>query len=171
MQDEVYNYGSFKQSKMFTAGVNCSDCHDPHSGKLKVSGDGVCLQCHSSDKYATAAHTHHDAVKAPVACASCHMPTRTYMVIDPRHDHSLRIPRPDLSVKFGTPNTCNDCHTDKSAEWAASAIESWYGRTERVFRTMPVHSMRPGLINRTQRSFLPPWPQMAIPLRSLARAR
>ena len=54
MQDEVYNYGSFKQSKMFAAGVTCSDCHDPHSGKLKVSGDGVCLQCHSSDKYATA---------------------------------------------------------------------------------------------------------------------
>ena len=52
MQDEVYNYGSFKQSKMFAAGVTCSDCHDPHSDKLKVSGDGVCLQCHSSDKYA-----------------------------------------------------------------------------------------------------------------------
>ena len=134
MHDEVYNYGSFKQSKMFTAGVNCSDCHDPHSGKLKVSGDGVCLQCHSSDKYATAAHNHHDAVKAPVACASCHMPTRTYMVIDPRHDHSLRIPRPDLSVKFGTPNTCNDCHTDKSAEWAASAIESWYGPNREGFQ-------------------------------------
>ena len=54
MQDEVYNYGSFKQSKMFAAGVTCSDCHDPHSDKLKVSGDGVCLQCHAPDKYATA---------------------------------------------------------------------------------------------------------------------
>jgi tetratricopeptide (TPR) repeat protein len=49
------------------------------------------------------------------------------MVVDPRHDHSLRIPRPDLSLKFGTPNACNNCHTDKSAEWAASAIESRYG--------------------------------------------
>ena len=134
MQDEVYNYGSFKQSKMFAAGVTCSDCHDPHSAKLKASGDGVCLQCHSSDKYATAAHNHHDAVKAPVACASCHMPTRTYMVVDPRHDHSLRIPRPDLSVKLGTPNACNDCHTDKSAEWAASAIESWYGPNREGFQ-------------------------------------
>ncbi len=127
MQDEVYNYGSFKQSKMFAAGVTCSDCHDPHSDKLKVSGDGVCLQCHSSDKYATAAHNHHDAVKPAVGCPACHMPTRTYMVVDPRHDHSLRIPRPDLSLKFGTPNACNNCHTDKSAEWAASAIASWYG--------------------------------------------
>ena len=127
MQDEVYNYGSFKQSKMFAAGVTCSDCHDPHSAKLKVSGDGVCLQCHAPDRYATASHSHHEAAKAPIACASCHMPTHTYMIVDPRHDHSLRIPRPDLSVKLGTPNACNDCHAEKSAAWAAAAIESWYG--------------------------------------------
>ena len=134
MQDEVYNYGSFKQSKMFAAGVTCSDCHDPHSAKLKASGDGVCLQCHSPDKYAAAAHHHHEAVNPPVGCASCHMPTRTYMVVDPRHDHSLRIPRPDLSVKVGTPNACNDCHKDKSAEWAASTIESWYGPNREGFQ-------------------------------------
>ncbi len=134
MQDEVYDYGSFKQSKMFAAGVTCSDCHDPHSDKLKVSGDGVCLQCHSSDKYATAAHNHHAAVKPPIGCPACHMPTRTYMVVDPRHDHSLRIPRPDLSVKLGTPNACNDCHTDKSAQWAAAAIENWYGPNREGFQ-------------------------------------
>ena len=134
MRDEVYNYGSFKQSKMFAAGVTCSDCHDPHSAKLKISGDGVCLQCHASDKYATAAHNRHDAVKATVACASCHMPAHTYMVVDRRHDHSLRVPRPDLSVKLGTPNPCHDCHTDKTAEWAAAAIESWYGSTREGFQ-------------------------------------
>ena len=127
MQEEVYNYGSFKQSKMFAAGVTCSDCHDPHSGKLKASGDGVCLQCHWSDKYATSAHNHHAGAKPPVACASCHMPTHTYMIIDRRHDHSFRIPRPDMSVKVGTPSACNDCHNDKSAEWTASTIASWYG--------------------------------------------
>ncbi len=134
MQDEVYNYGSFKQSRMFAAGVTCSDCHDPHSAKLKVPGDGVCLQCHAPDKYATAAHNHHEAAKAPVACASCHMPTHTYMVVDRRHDHSLRIPRPDLSVKLGTPNACNDCHADKSAAWAAAAIERWYGPNREGFQ-------------------------------------
>jgi Flp pilus assembly protein TadD len=126
MQDEVYNYGSFKQSRMFAAGVTCSDCHDPHSGKLKVSGDGACLQCHAGT-YAAAPHTHHAAVDPPVACTSCHMPARTYMVVDRRHDHSLRVPRPDLSVKLGTPNACNDCHADKSAAWAAAAVERWYG--------------------------------------------
>jgi tetratricopeptide (TPR) repeat protein len=55
------------------------------------------------------------------------MPERTYMVIDRRHDHSFRVPRPDVSAKLGTPNACNDCHTDKSAEWAASAVERWHG--------------------------------------------
>ena len=134
MQDEVYNYGPFEQSKMFAAGVTCSDCHDPHSNKLKVSGDGVCLQCHSSEKYATAAHSHHEAANPPVGCPACHMPTRTYMVVDPRHDHSLRVSRPDLSVKLGTPNACNDCHADKSAEWAAAAIESWFGPTREGFQ-------------------------------------
>src|SRR5262249_44569986 len=52
MRDEVYNYGSFKQSKMFAAGVTCSDCHDPHSGKVRHSGDNACLTCHSPAKYA-----------------------------------------------------------------------------------------------------------------------
>ena len=134
MQDEVYNYGSFKQSQMFAAGVTCSDCHDPHSNKVKVSGDGVCLQCHAPEKYVAAAHSHHEAVNPLVGCASCHMPTRTYMVVDPRHDHSLRVPRPDLSVALGTPNACNDCHTDKSAEWASSAIESWHGPNREGFQ-------------------------------------
>ena len=134
MQDEVYNYGSFKQSKMFAAGVTCSDCHDPHSDKLRVSGDGVCLQCHLPDKYATTAHNHHAATTQPIACASCHMPTRTYMVVDRRHDHSLRIPRPDLSVKLGTPNACNDCHADKSAEWAASGVDTWFGPNREGFQ-------------------------------------
>jgi predicted CXXCH cytochrome family protein len=134
MHDEVYNYGSFKQSKMFAAGVTCSDCHDPHSDKLKVSGDGVCLQCHASDKYANVAHSHHEAVNPPIGCASCHLPARTYMVVDPRHDHSLRIPRPDLSVKLGTPNACNDCHADKLAQWASSVIEGWHGPDREGFQ-------------------------------------
>ena len=62
------------------------------------------------------------------------MPTHTYMVVDRRHDHSLRIPRPDLSVKLGTPNACSDCHTDKPAEWVASAIDSWYGPNRHGFQ-------------------------------------
>jgi predicted CXXCH cytochrome family protein len=134
MEDEVYNYGSFKQSKMFAKGVTCSDCHDPHSAKVKLPGDGVCLQCHAADKYAVASHNRHEGVDPPVGCASCHMPTRTYMVVDPRHDHSLRIPRPDLSVKLGTPNACNACHADKTAQWADDAVQSWHGPERKGFQ-------------------------------------
>jgi predicted CXXCH cytochrome family protein len=126
-QEEAYNYGPFKQSKMFAAGVTCSDCHEPHAAKLRSPGDGVCLQCHSPDKYAVATHHRHEGASPPLACASCHMPSRIYMAVDRRHDHSFRVPRPDLSAKLGIPNTCTDCHTDRSAEWAASAIEHWHG--------------------------------------------
>ena len=134
MEGEVYNYGSFKQSKMFAKGVTCSDCHDPHSSRLKLSGDGVCLQCHAAEKYAVAAHEQHQGVDPPLGCPACHMPTRTYMVVDPRHDHSLRVPRPDLSVKLGTPNACNDCHKDKTAEWAADAVQRWHGPDRKGFQ-------------------------------------
>jgi predicted CXXCH cytochrome family protein len=129
MRDEVYNYGPFKQSRMFAAGVTCSDCHEPHAAKLRAPGDGVCVQCHAPEKYLSVGHHHHSEVKdtAPVTCASCHMPARTYMVVDIRHDHGFRVPRPDLSAKLGVPNACNDCHADKSAQWAAAAIEGWHG--------------------------------------------
>ena len=32
------------------------------------------------------------------------------MDVDKRRDHSLRVPRPDLSVELGTPNACSGCH-------------------------------------------------------------
>jgi predicted CXXCH cytochrome family protein len=135
MLDEVYNYGSFKQSRMFASGVTCSDCHEPHGATLRVPGDGVCLQCHAPDKYAAAAHHRHAGATPVLTCTSCHMPERTYMVVDRRHDHSFRIPRPDLSVKLGTPNACNDCHGDKSAAWAAAAVEDWHGAGRKGFQT------------------------------------
>ena len=125
MLDEVYNYGSFLQSKMFAAGVTCSNCHEPHSAKLRSEGDQVCLQCHAGS-YAETGHTHHEGESAP-GCVACHMPAREFMVIDTRHDHSFRVPRPDLSVTLGVDNACTDCHTDKPAHWAAAIIENWYG--------------------------------------------
>jgi Flp pilus assembly protein TadD len=133
--EEPYNYVPFKESKMFAAGVTCSDCHNPHSGKQGVAGDGVCLQCHASDTFAGARHSHHQQVTGAPNCVSCHMPARTYMVVDPRHDHGMRIPRPDLSVKLDTPNACNYCHSDQSAKWAADAVERWFGPDRKGFQT------------------------------------
>jgi Tfp pilus assembly protein PilF len=127
MQDEVYNYGSFLQSRMHAQGVSCSDCHEPHSLKLRAPGSKVCAQCHATDKYAAVSHHRHAADSPAAECAACHMPVRTYMVVDDRHDHGFRVPRPDLSLTLGTPNACNDCHGDQSAAWAADAVTRWHG--------------------------------------------
>jgi predicted CXXCH cytochrome family protein len=132
--EETYNYAPFKQSKMFAAGVTCSDCHDPHGAKLRAGAGGVCLQCHAGEKYQTAAHQRHEGVAPALTCVSCHMPARTYMVIDRRHDHGFRVPRPDLSMTLGTPNACNDCHKDKPASWAAAHIETWFGAHREGFQ-------------------------------------
>jgi predicted CXXCH cytochrome family protein len=125
-RDEVYTYGSFLQSKMYAAGVTCSDCHDAHTQKLRLPGNQVCLQCHRAAKYDTTAHHFHPAASAGARCVSCHLPDTTYMQIDPRHDHSIRIPRPDLSVSLGVPNACNRCHTDRDARWATAEIQKRY---------------------------------------------
>jgi tetratricopeptide (TPR) repeat protein len=127
--DEVYEYGSFLQSRMYHERVRCSDCHDPHSLQLKFTGNQLCGQCHIPAKYDTPAHHHHPIGSAGAQCVECHMPSRMYMVVDERRDHSFRDPRPDLSVALGTPNACNDCHTrgDETFQWAADAVRKWYG--------------------------------------------
>ncbi len=128
IQDEVYVYGSFLQSKMYHKGVTCSDCHEPHSLELRQQGNGVCLQCHAAEKFDSKKHHFHKADSKGALCVECHMPPRNYMVVDPRHDHSIRIPRPDLSVSLGTPNACNQCHEDKDVTWAATQVKKWYDK-------------------------------------------
>ena len=88
--DEVYVYGSFVQSKMYAAGVTCSDCHNPHSGRLRAgpNPNDTCATCHLTTKFATADH----AEERVGDCVGCHMPATTYMGVDDRRDHSFRIP-------------------------------------------------------------------------------
>ena len=116
VQDEDYIHGSFLQSKMYHKGIRCSDCHDPHSAKLKEQGNRVCTSCHQhpAAKYDTVGHHFHEAGKPGSFCVDCHMPSTTYMEVDPRRDHSLRIPRPDVSLQWGTPNACTGCHLDRA---------------------------------------------------------
>jgi tetratricopeptide (TPR) repeat protein len=134
-RDEVFNHGSFLGSRMHARGVTCSDCHDPHSGRTRAPGNAVCAQCHLPAKYDTASHHHHAPGSKGAECTACHMPTTTYMVVDPRHDHGFRVPRPDRTVSLGTPNACNQCHTDKKPEWAAAAIKSWYPHPKPGYQT------------------------------------
>ncbi len=124
IQDEDYVYGSFIQSKMFHAGVVCSNCHEPHSLKLRAPGNAVCTQCHKSEIFDTPKHHLHKAENSGAQCVNCHMPETTYMGVDPRRDHSFRIPQPNLTKTLGLPNACNTCHNDKPVNWASHKV-SW----------------------------------------------
>lgn len=135
--EEVYVDGSFRQSLMFQRGVTCTNCHNAHTGKLKLAGNAVCIQCHKPDpnpSFPTAAgnfdspkhHFHKDGSKGAL-CVTCHMPARPYMGIQLRPDHSIRNPRPDLAVKLGLPDACTTCHVGKTAKWSADAVIKWYG--------------------------------------------
>jgi tetratricopeptide (TPR) repeat protein len=143
--EEVYVYGSFTQSKMYHHGVRCSDCHDVHSLERVKEGNDLCLQCHRASEYNTKEHHFHkkkgeegEPIKSPdgevlfevgtgAECVQCHMPGRIYMGIDYRPDHSFRVPRPDLSLKIGTPNACDRCHIDQTTQWSDDYITKWYG--------------------------------------------
>jgi len=146
--EEVYVYGSFLQSKMYSRDVRCSDCHDIHSLKRVSEGNELCLQCHRRDVYDRKEHHFHkkkgekgDPIKLAdgtiidvgegAKCETCHMPGRYYMGIDYRLDHSIRIPRPDLSVTYNTPNACNECHKDKTSSWSEEYITKWYGKKKK----------------------------------------
>ncbi len=131
VDEEVYVYGSFVQSKMFHAGVRCTDCHHPHTMKPLAEGNALCIRCHVPQKYDTPEHHFHKVENKGASCVECHMPHKTYMVVDDRRDHSIRIPRPDLSQKLGTPNACNQCHQDKDVAWATEAFHHWWGKETR----------------------------------------
>ena len=175
IQDEVYDWGSFLQSRMYAAGITCADCHDAHSTEVRVSADDVCSSCHQPERFATPEHHFHKPRSKGASCVACHMRTETYMVVDPRHDHSLRAPRPDLTMSLGTPNACGDCHRDRPAQWAARAVRRWYpdgqwtkphfgeilhaGRTRRVgageaLAVLAADASAPGIVRGTAVSLL-----------------
>ena len=149
---EVYEYGSFLQSRMHAAGVTCSNCHDPHSAKLRTAGNALCAQCHLPAKFDVASHHRHQPGSAGAQCANCHMPQKNYMVVDERRDHSFRVPRPDLSVALGTRNACTQCHADRSAAWAAETVAGWYpkGRHTTPHYGTALHAGRIGAVDAEQ---------------------
>jgi tetratricopeptide (TPR) repeat protein len=133
-RDEVYTHASFLQSKMAHTGVTCSDCHDPHSARTRASDNHLCTACHATTKYDSPTHHFHRAGGAPAQCVACHMPETTYMVVDPRRDHSIRVPRPDRTISMGAPNACNGCHKDRSPKWADEQIRKRTGKAPGGFQ-------------------------------------
>ncbi|QEW20692.1 decaheme c-type cytochrome, DmsE family [Marinibacterium anthonyi] len=199
--DEVYVYGSFLQSKMYARGVGCGNCHDPHSAELLIEGNGLCTQCHSpagNDAFPTLrkavyddpSHYFHDAGTDGAQCVNCHMGQRVYMGVDGRRDHSFRVPRPDMGARIGAPDTCTDCHTDRTQAWAAGEIAArfpdsthrgpHYGEVLAAGRANPaaagqalldlaLDTGQPGIVRATAAELLsrapsPSLPELAVPL-------
>lgn len=142
--DEVYVYGSFLQSKMYREGVTCSDCHDPHSTRLRLEGNATCSPCHKPAHFDAPSHHFHAEGSSGASCVACHMPPKNFMVVDARNDHSFRVPRPDLSLEIGTPNACTACHAERDAAWAAATVEEWFGsaRAEQPHYGEALHAAR-----------------------------
>jgi predicted CXXCH cytochrome family protein len=150
--DEVYVYASFTQSKMFQNDVRCTDCHDAHTLQLREEGNALCLRCHRAATYDRYEHHFHEPLTEDgepnegTKCVKCHMPERPYMVVDWRADHSIRVPRPDLTLELGTPNACaqSGCHDDETARWNADHYTEWYGRTRRFHYGTTIAAARRG---------------------------
>ncbi|WP_367084659.1 tetratricopeptide repeat protein [Pseudomonas sp. HOU2] len=141
IKDEVFEHGSFLQSKMFDKGVRCSNCHNPHSSELKAPGNAVCLQCHNTagktsvagvdgkglqaKNYDSIEHTRHTMGQPGSQCVDCHMPGKFYMGNDWRHDHSFSIPNPERAQKLGTPDACLSCHQGKAGDKVTAQFKLW----------------------------------------------
>jgi len=144
IQDEVFEYGSFTQSRMHAAGVRCSDCHNAHSGAVRLSGNAVCTQCHNpagkavrgeiraggllAKQYDSPEHHRHPQGSAGAQCTSCHMPGRYYMGNDLRHDHSFSVPNPAQAVALGHGDACLGCHRETDGQQVARQFQDWFGQ-------------------------------------------
>ena len=152
IHDEDYEFNAFLGSRMHAAGVTCGDCHQPHTAKIILPGNMLCLRCHAggvtnAPVINPVTHSHHavfghdatgkltnsnltayrDIKQTGGECVNCHMPQTVYMQRHARHDHGFTIPDPQLTKDFGIPNACNRCHTGKDTAWSLAAVQKWYG--------------------------------------------
>jgi len=127
----AYEYQGVLRSRCFTDGdsknkINCLTCHTMHGGdpKGQITEENrtnkPCLACH--EQYETpaalAAHTKHSADSVGSNCYTCHMPRVVYGVMAVHTTHDITIPSPQLTVTNAVPNACNQCHLDRSVNWA-----------------------------------------------------
>jgi len=130
----------FVQSLMYTRGVTCFSCHDPHGtnnqAMLRKPINEICLSCHGPNTQngpraiSIEAHTHHMKGSPGDQCVSCHMPKIAQTI--PKVNvasHTFHFVTPDQTDKLGIPNACNTCHKDKTTAWAANAIKGWSDRS------------------------------------------
>ncbi len=175
IKDEVFEHGSFAQSKMADKGVRCSDCHNPHSAELKAPGNGLCLQCHNTagktpvptvdgrglqaKNYDSPEHTRHAAGEPGSFCVDCHMPGKLYMGNDWRHDHSFSIPRPGdkVSEQFKLWSASEPEHAPRYAESMALIRGGQPGAAQALYDQLARNNL-PAIQRATLLAELPNYP-------------
>jgi predicted CXXCH cytochrome family protein len=122
--------GLWQSACFLRGGATCTTCHrDPHEPDVdrnpQLRQNELCLGCHASLAPDPAAHTRHRADSRGSSCVECHMPETVVSLKSRMRDHAIGVPVPENTVRFGIPNACNQCHTDRDARWAARAIVAW----------------------------------------------
>jgi predicted CXXCH cytochrome family protein len=121
------------QSHCFLKGqAACTTCHeDPHepdierNPQLAAGNNALCTGCHEDLGRRLAEHTRHRPDGAGSSCVGCHMPPTVYSIKARIADHTIGVPVPENTARFGIPNACNACHEDRSADWAVRAMGAW----------------------------------------------
>ena len=125
----------FWESQCFLKGgatcIGChADVHDPEvekNAKLRPTVNSLCTGCHQSIGASPETHTHHASASAGSSCIECHMPRTVFSIRAAIRDHSISVPTPENTIRYGIPNACNVCHSDKDARWSADRVREWYG--------------------------------------------
>jgi tetratricopeptide (TPR) repeat protein len=47
-------------------------------------------------------------------------------------DHTISVPAPENTRRFGIPNACNECHRNRSADWSEARLTEWFPRGRRA---------------------------------------
>ena len=146
-------YMEWKTSRHGLAGIDCTNCHDPHASTTrtatKLIGNSLCLSCHSN--VSTDSVTGHAPIAgAPqhVNCIACHYPktAKSALPFD-ISSHGGFIP-PSETVKWTAegkkqPNSCNLCHAhaditveENDPQYLQDALDEGQNRLEEMRATL-----------------------------------
>ncbi|MBN1820829.1 MAG: ammonia-forming cytochrome c nitrite reductase subunit c552, partial [Prolixibacteraceae bacterium] len=132
---ENYTLTGWQMNKCMIEGdLHCVSCHTS-SGRTRFTDDQsnqLCLPCHQEKVQNVVAHSAHSENSEGSKCINCHLPKREFVGHFIRSDHSFRPPIPEATIKFGSPNACNNCHSDKSPEWADKIVKQRKNRDYQV---------------------------------------
>src|SRR5436190_5452442 len=133
--------GLWQSACFLRGGATCTTCHnDPHvpdierNRQLASSNNALCTRCHEDIGARLTEHTRHRPESAGSSCVECHMPKTVISIKSTMRDHTISVPAPENTVRFGIPNACNECHRNKAASWAIDTLRVWWpeGRRKRL---------------------------------------